>query len=407
MVKLRMAKNMSSYCHECGKRLDKDDDFCPSCGKNVKEDSKSMKLKKKHILLISIVVVVVIFSVLGLPYLLNSTKIGNVFNKQNQNNSVSKDLAATSKQNYSNEVNNLSSIYSTASTGENGITITDFSSSASDASGCNKAMRINIAVENQGGNSIGSGNLLACIIGKNFPGTTKEQMWAIDTSSTQCQSLKKVLGDSNNNTSGGAASFKWTVYSPFVPFPLTRTDGFTGRVFYKYSSRTSAIVAIIPKNGQVSPSALQIDKSISPVDISIGVNQPIIGDSGDTFTLKVTLSNVGGGIVFDPSTINFANDASTQPSIPDDSLNIISIAVNTSLDAGISSGFCAVDLNNVELRNGSSVTIPCDIRINRQITGLQYFSITFTTNYGYFIDSNEIPINVSGVKGKDASSCSA
>lgn len=298
------------------------------------------------------------------------------------------------------------------STGGNGISITDFSSSITEVSDCDKPARINLDIENAGGKPVDTGNVLVCLGGKNFPGKTSEQMWSVDSSTPQCQSSKKKLDAPDNikNIPGGAASFKWTVNSPFVPFPLTRTDGFNGRVFYKYSSRTSATVFFISENelavakqkGQSLPSSPLIDKTSSPVDISIDVPQPVVGQSGDAFTLKVTLSNVGGGTVFDSTAISFS-DSSFMPSVPEEKLNQITIKVDTSLDAGgnTESGFCNADLKNVELRKGSSVTIPCDIKINSQIRTLQSFPILLTASYGYFIDSSEIPMAVSGKKNKD------
>jgi|GEM_PF-1633722 len=300
--------------------------------------------------------------------------------------------------------------------GGNGIAINDFASSVSEATDCDKSVRLNLDVENKGGKSVPTGELLACLSGKNFPGKTSEQMWAIDSSTLQCQSSKKKLDapDTVKNIPGGAASFKWTVNSPFVPFPLTRTDGFSGRVFYKYASRTSATVFVISESelavakqtGKALPPVPEIDKTASPVDISIDVAQPVIGGSGDTFTLKVTLSNVGGGTVFDPSAVSFS-DASAVPSVPEDKLNLITIKVDTSLGAGGSaeSGFCNADLKNVELRKGSTVTIPCDIKINTPITSLRSFPILLTASYGYFIDSGEIPMAVSGRKNKDSATC--
>jgi len=295
----------------------------------------------------------------------------------------------------------------------NGISVTDFASSVSEATDCDKSVRLNLDVENMGGKSVPINELLACLSGKNFPGKTSEQMWAIDSTTSVCQSLKKKLDapDTVKNIPGGSASFKWTVNSPFVPFPLTRTDGFSGRVFYKYASRTSATVFVISESelavskqtGKSLPSVPEIDKTASPVDISIDVAQPVVGDSGDTFTLKVTLSNVGGGTVFDPNAVSFGSDSSSVPSIPEDKLNLITIKVDTSMNAGTDdeSGFCNADLKNVELRKGSTVTIPCDIKIKSKITNLQSFPVLLTASYGYFVDSSEVPMAVSGKKNKD------
>ncbi|MBU3958015.1 MAG: hypothetical protein KKB25_02985 [Nanoarchaeota archaeon] len=306
-----------------------------------------------------------------------------------------------------------------AVTGGNGITVTDFASSVSEVSDCDKSVRLSLSVENAGGKSIDTGGLLACLRGKNFNGTTKEQMWALDASQKICQLSAKKLDapDTVKNIPGGAANFKWTVFSPFVPFPLTRTDGFESRVFYNFSSRTSATIFIVSESelavakqtGKALPSAPLIDKTASPVDISVDVVQPIVGAKDDTFTLKVTLSNVGGGTVYDKDAINLMDTAfaNSLPSIPEDKLNLITIKTDTALDAGGDSeaGFCNADLKNVELRKGSTVTIPCDIKISKKITDLQSFPILLTASYGYFIDSDEVPIELSGKKNKDVSVC--
>jgi hypothetical protein len=296
-----------------------------------------------------------------------------------------------------------------------GIEITDFSSSVSDVSDCDKSVRLSLDMENKGGKSIAAKEVLGCLIGKNFPGTTTQQMWSIDAGTQVCQLIEKKIDapDPLRNIPGGAASFKWTAYSPFVPFPLVRDDGFTGRIFYKYSSRTSATVYVVSEGelatmkqtGKSPPTSAEIDKTASPVDIAIDVNQPIVGANGDTFTLKVTLTNVGGGTVFgDPSTTIFAAGNSV-PLVSEDSLNKITIVVDTPLDAGTTAGYCKTDLSNVELRKGSTVIIPCDIKINKPITSLQSYPILLTASYGYFVDSSQVPIQVGGKKNQVNTAC--
>ncbi len=297
-----------------------------------------------------------------------------------------------------------------------GVEITDFSSSQTETTDCDKSTRLSLDMENKGGKSIQSGDLLSCLVGKNFPGTTAQQMWAVDSTTPVCQILNKKLDapDPLRNIPGGAASFKWTAYSPFVPFPLVRTDGFNGRVFYKYSSRTSATVflvsegelATMKQTGKSVPTSAEIDKTASPVDIAIDVNQPIVGANGDTFTLKVTLTNVGGGTVFKDPTPSIFASAGLVPSLLEDDLNKITINVDTPLDAVSSgAGFCSTDLQNVELRKGSTVVIPCDIKINKAITSLQSYPILLTASYGYFVDSSQSPIQVGGKKAKVSTDC--
>ncbi len=219
---------MSSYCHECGEKLGKDDEFCPNCGKSVKEESKKMKINKKHILLISVAIIAIIFSVFGLPYLSNLSKNDKFFNEGNNKISQLGNSTISTNQIYANEINTESS----ANLINGNSVVINFASSASEISECDKLVVISLDVKNTGKNSIDTDTMSVCLNGKNFPGKTSEQMWAIDSSTQQCQPLKKTI------ISGDTASFKWITYSPYVPFPLTRADGFRGRISYNYNNKT-------------------------------------------------------------------------------------------------------------------------------------------------------------------------
>ena len=51
------------YCHECGTKNDKDDDFCSECGTKLeKEDLKKPMSSKTKIIIITCVSLIVIFA---------------------------------------------------------------------------------------------------------------------------------------------------------------------------------------------------------------------------------------------------------------------------------------------------------------------------------------------------------
>ena len=297
-----------------------------------------------------------------------------------------------------------------------GLAMTGFYSSTDEVVGCDKTVRLTDEIENQGGHTLKKNDTLACLLGTNFPGKTSESLWANGTAI--CQKLaKNKLGaaDTENGIPGGMASFKWTVFSPYIQYPLTREDTFTARLYYKYQSTVATTLWIYNEDeltaekqrGETVPSSIELQKTVGPVDISIDVPQyPVVAENGESFTIKVTVSNNGDGTVFNNSIIDWGSSITTPPSIPSDDLNVLSIdlEVPTGLDAsGV--GYCAEDLKEIELRKGESVTIPCDIKINEDITTKKSYPIRFTATYGYYSDKS-VSVKVSGKKNQDSSECS-
>lgn len=279
-----------------------------------------------------------------------------------------------------------------------GLAITDFSSSAEEIEGKDRNVRVALEVENQGGSP--TANILACLVGSNFPGETSEQMWKNE--SVICQKATRTLqaADFVNNIAGGAARFSWTLKSPWIPYPMTRQDEFTGRVFYEYATKASAIVWVYSEDeiksakqrGESVPTTLVVIKTAAPVDISLNTIQPVKSEDG-YFTLKITVSNVGGGTVFNHT--NFAWNSATTPSLTD-ILNQVKLTYSYPSDLKPE----ACD-SEIELKKGDTKTISCDFTLKKSVTAKQSYPVTVSASYGYYIDKT-VSIKVVGKKGQSA-----
>ncbi len=277
-----------------------------------------------------------------------------------------------------------------------GMAITDFSSSSESVEGKNKNVRFSLEAENQGGSS--TANVIACLIGSNFPGLTSEQMW--ENVSAVCQRAPRTLSAASD-VAGGSARFTWTLRSPWISFPTERTDEFTGRVYYSYRTQSSANVWVYSEaeqkaaeqRGEAVPTALEVIKTAAPIDISLSTKQPVKSEDG-YFTLRITVSNVGGGLVFNST--DLSRSFATPPDLTDIQ-NIVSLSFSYP-SAEITMEACE---SEVELKKGETRTISCDFTLKNPsaITTKKSYAITISASYGYYIDST-VPITVRGKKGE-------
>ena len=283
-----------------------------------------------------------------------------------------------------------------------GIAINDFSSSVPDVEGGDRSVTITFEGENKGGNKII--NSTTCLLGNNFNGSFLEGLW--ETQNFICQNKQNIAPpDPFSGTPGGTLRASWKLYSPCVPTTLSRTDQFTGRVYYTYNSSSSSSVWVYSENelkaaqqrGESVPNTLTVDKTVGPIEISLDTVQPVRYDSsGTAFTLKIIFSNVGGGVVFDKKSWDAngywssRDDASGGvPPIGDDELNVfdafVTLPSNLVLDQSCSAG--GTELKNIELRKGQSVTKTCEATLADTVTTKKSYPVTLTADYGYYIDS--------------------
>ncbi len=286
----------------------------------------------------------------------------------------------------------------------NGIVITNFEATNNNIEGKGRSTTINIVAENQGNALIEHAKV--CLIGSNFYGESEEGMWERAYPETQkiCQTKENLKAyDTENNLPGGTISKKWKLLSPCLPSLIKRADEFTGRVFYDYKTKLQTTIWVYSENeivaakqrGEQIPSELLIEKTLGPIDMDIHTVQPVRMED-ESFTLKLTFSNVGGGTVFTKN-IDWS-ESDTVPSIDESRLNIFSAKIEA--PSGIDVSECQSELNEIELRKGQTLTTSCDIVLPPGFTTTKKsFPITITSSYGYYIDKSII-ITVSGKRNQ-------
>jgi len=282
--------------------------------------------------------------------------------------------------------------------GGKGIVITDFSSSREEVTGMNRHVSIYMGIENEGGYA--TDKVLMCLIGS-F-GKTSEGMWELDDQ--QCFKAERTLeaADPVNNLPGGSARASWDLKSPWIPYPEERKDEFTGRVYYLYKSKTTAQIWVYSETeieaekqrGKKVSSVGEQTKTYGPVEIDISTPELIRAEDG-FFTVKITVSNLGNGVVFDSTGINW--DSNSPPNLPVDKLNVVKLSFSYPTSE-LQLEACDKE---IELKKGETRTISCDFKIlhPEKITTKRMFPITIETEYGYYVDST-LTITIYGKKGE-------
>lgn len=294
--------------------------------------------------------------------------------------------------------------------GGNGIVLTSFSATNDDIQGKCRKSTLTLSAENQGGDKIDTA--MSCLFASNFNGDTdktkvNDGLWVLDTTHKLCQAVNKILNapDFENNVPGGIKDWKWDIISPFLQETLSRTDTFTGRVYYKFTSTAQATVWFYSESelqaakdrGEAIPSTLSVIKTKGPIEITIDTKQPA---TETPMTLKITFSNVGGGTVFkEPAGFSYADSDSYPPTISGDDLYKFSATLSA---AGLGVTECNTELSEIVLTKGATIVKTCDVTYTPPTTKMSQ-PITVTATYAYYTDAN-VPIKVSGKRGENATS---
>lgn len=281
-----------------------------------------------------------------------------------------------------------------------GLTITDFYSSYSEVEGKDRSVSIYLEAENQGASEIT--NVLACLIGSNFPGSIDDGLWS--TTSDICQYDNNLAAyDEVSDIPGGSTSPRWRLKSPCLPETLTRTDQFTGRVYYDYNSSALTSVWVYSEGelraaqqrGETIPSTLTVETTKGPISMSLEAVQPVRADD-ESFILKVTFSNVGGGTVFSGLGVW---DRADIPDVTDDQLNFFTATLHLPSGLGGESECNTGELSDIELRRGQSITRSCDVTIDETVATKKSYPIAIVAEYGYYIDDT-LSIVTKGKRGQ-------
>lgn len=283
-----------------------------------------------------------------------------------------------------------------------GLSVTDFSAMPTEQF-AGRNVRLSLTLENTGGNT--TGNILACISGENFPGLTqgsyKQGFWELSPFTDNV--CKKTRGlnppDPNQQIPGGTTNVKWTVTAPIIPEGMSLTDTFTARLFYEYSTKASLSLTAIAEAERIamaqrgeSVPTFKVEKTEGPIEIDMDIApQPVILIDSEAFAnLKITLTNTGGGALFDTKDFKFT-DSREMRTVKEDKMNRLVLGLVYPKDK--MTIVCGEqqpkkDQYQIELFKEKYI-VSCDIRIkDSTLTTKKSYPIFVFANYGYYQDAS-------------------
>jgi hypothetical protein len=275
----------------------------------------------------------------------------------------------------------------TTATGK-GLEITSFTADQTEVQST-KTLRVTMDVENSGGYKIPIAKSLAFLI---YPSD-----WTFTDSSMKAwQKFGKDLdqADSARDIPADTDELTWRLTAPSITTGQTRPDTFEGRVYYDYTTRVTGTVWLYSdaeyeaaRTGSASLSQATFESTEGPVkvEVSVSPNPPVITSTDRLFTLKMKITNAGGGTVYKTSALNYG---SGDVNLETADLNILSISATPS------SAFSSDCLGQQELIRGKDLTLTCDVTAPVPTTK-QSFPIQITVSYGYW-KAQTLNVNVLG-----------
>lgn len=200
-----------------------------------------------------------------------------------------------------------------------------------------------------------------------------------------------VAPKSDLNIEGQEEKISWALTSPELPKDLSFT--FTGgaRVCYSYKTTASARVEIYAQEewlrlrGQVSKKPISFSQSVSPLQISVTGEQPLIASASSQIQLQITVKNVGSGTVTTTTCDAFEEGLLTAEQA--ESLNQLSITIG---GAGGGSVSCTLDEPTLFLRKGESgkLLATCNLQ-NIALEPIATRDIAIELSYQYYVDTQQ------------------
>lgn len=212
-----------------------------------------------------------------------------------------------------------------------------------------------------------------------------------DITQDKNQALKKDLNfeNSDRGIAMGTDQYTWTIKAPAITPGSKRPDSITGRIYYDYQTVAEGTLWLYPESELGSTqNKLTYKTQRGPIAISMTLvpDPVVVYSSGEMFNLNIDLTNVGGGTVYMPETV----DADSY-SISDADRNVINLDVNIP-------GLKVDDdcLEHVEFF-GNKASVICDITYDEISvpSAKQSYPVSVKADYGYYKDQT-INIEVTG-----------
>ncbi len=190
------------------------------------------------------------------------------------------------------------------------------------------------------------------------------------------------------NIEGEQASVSWRIQAPILEKYVKEDYTAKARVYYNYDTKAHFEIVAIPeedvaaieeKGGSVDYYSPVVTSSDSPIRISVDASQPVkISDVGDTFLITFKIENVGS---FSPCNYSVSDVKCVK-----NKMNFIDqFKVTLPGNMEFVNGSCSnlIGGTSIHLLKGE-YQIPCEVRINSEVTGETKYKISAFARYGYF-----------------------
>jgi len=269
--------------------------------------------------------------------------------------------------------------------------VSDFSSVSS-----GQSVRFSLLIRNTG--SADSSEVFAEVLGIDHewgPNPGQEKPPNEDECWWNGEHFSLYAPDAIAGTQGQAHQCTWNYEAPELPSGQSITYEVTGRIFYRYSSTTSTMLAFgtydeireLQNSGQSIP-AQTTTSSEGPIKITIETQSPVMFDEQDssvTFPLYITIQNLGGGVVCNVEDPNQCKDY-----IGTDPQNRVGVSFSSS--SGIDLQDCSIQELSIL---GGTNSYSCAATATSLPDILSQKTITAAATYSYYSDK-EISVTVTG-----------
>ena len=280
-----------------------------------------------------------------------------------------------------------------------GLEITSFTADPTTVYSGSK-VRVAMNVQNLGGTTVAGNKSFVYLSGTNVDlDSGDNRYWTSDTS--QCRLITTAMdpADVVRGTPADEKPFTWSITAPQLTAGQTNTYTLYGRVYTDYSTAVNGNIwayaegeADAVKAAGKALNSASFTTTPGPVGLGVRVspNPVIYYDTGEKFSLHITISNNAAGTIYQSGMIyGYCN-----PSINANNYNKVKITLDydTSKIRLDNAGECQ---EIQELPSGRSTTVVCDFTLLSSPQSFESYPINIVASYGYYLE-RQISVTVQG-----------
>lgn len=265
-----------------------------------------------------------------------------------------------------------------------GLAITEFDLQPTDVRSAT-TMNVYMTLENQGQNSVAKGDWMGYLI---YP-TGGTAGWTLNSPGTPYQTKSLELASASGSRPAGTTRLTWQLTAPTLDRGQAVPYTFTGRAYYTYNTEGKVTIPVYPFGESVTDQTVAtFDKGPVEITAEVSPNPPIVEADGESFTLKLTLKNVGEGTVFLPDAVIYPdNNNPVAINIDDNKRDRVNLHITLPQGPDLSTTGAACDTSDV-LFFDKTAQVFCDITVAKKPSTKQPFVISVSADYGYFVEKS-------------------